>query len=96
MFAITLGDVALVDDVAAGLTLGCPPSATLRDSMLSRMARLFLRTLVCCYFLAAVARTVPCVDSARLVAALTIISASDMDGAEQCTGYNFPTAVVNP
>ena len=46
MFAITLGDVALVDVDAAKLTLGGPPLATLGDLLMLRMAISFWRILV--------------------------------------------------
>ena len=94
MLAITLGDVALVKNDAAGLTLGHPPSATLGDLLLLRMVRGFLRTLVCRCFLVAVAGTVLCVDSTKSANALTVRSASEMHGAEQCAGYNSPTTLV--
>ena len=82
MFAITLGDVGLVDDVAAGLTLGCPPLATLGGLLLLRMAISCLRTLVCCCFLAAVIGNVPRIDLTISVAALTVRSTLEMDGVE--------------
>ena len=63
---------------------------------MSRMARSFLRTVVCRCFWVAVAGTVPCMDLTRLVAALIVRSSSEMDGAEQCVGYNFPTVVMIP
>ena len=47
-------------------------------------------------FLVAVAGTMPRMDLTRTVAALIMRSASEMDGAEQCPGYNLPTAVVIP
>ena len=61
---------------------------------MSRMVRSFLRTLVCRCFLVAVAGTVPCVNSTRSDAALIVRSGSAMNGADQCAGYNFPTALV--
>ena len=47
-------------------------------------------------FLVTVTGTVPCMDLTRLAAALIIRSSSEIDGVEQCDGYNFPTAVVIP
>ena len=80
MLAITLCDVVSVDVDAAGLTLVCPPSATLGDLLLSRMARDFLRTVLCRYFGVAIARTVSRVDLTTSVAALIVRSDSEMDG----------------
>ena len=92
VLAMAPGDVASVDVDAAGLTLVCPPSATIGDSMLSRIARSFLMTVVCRYFWMAIAGTVPRMDLTRSVAALIVRSALEMEGAV----YNFPTAFVMP
>ena len=94
MLAITPGDVGLVDDDAAGLTFAYPPLATLGGLLLSRIARSFLRTLVCRCFLVDVTGTMSCMDLTRSDAALIVRSASEMDSAEHCAGYNLPTAVV--
>ena len=43
----------------------------------------------------AVAGTVPRINLTKSVAALTV-SDLEMDGADQCAGYNLSTAVVKP
>ena len=96
MIEITLRDIALVDDDAAILTLDFPAFATLRGLLLLRMLRSFLRTLMCRYFLMAGLGTVPCLNSTRLAAALTIRASLEMNDAEPCARYNLPTALVKP
>ena len=90
MLAITPGGAASVNVEAAGLTLVCPPSATLGGSLFLRMERIFLRIFVCCCFLVAVAGTVPLVVLMRPAAALIVRLASEIAGALQCAGYIFP------
>ena len=92
MFPIILRDVPSVNVDAAGITLGGPPLATLGGLILLRMAMSFWRTLVCHCFFPVVVGAVSHMDSTRSVAALTVRSASKMDGVAQCAGYNFPTA----
>ena len=96
MFAITLRDVALFGVDTTGLTLGGLPSAPLGVLLLLRMATSFWMALVCYCFVAAVARTVPCIDPTRFVAALTVRSASEMNEVEQCTRYTFPMVWLKP
>ena len=84
--AITLGNVASADVDAAGLTLVCPPSATLGGLLFLRMERSYLRILACCCFLVAVAGTVPLIVLMRSAAALIVRSASEIAGALKCAG----------
>ena len=86
VFAITLGDVGLADVDAAGLTLGCPPSATLGGSLFSRMATRFLRVSVCHNFLVAVTGIVPFIVSMSSAAVPIIRSFSEIAGVLQCAG----------
>ena len=76
-----------MDDVdAAGLTLGCPPLATLGGSLFSRMATSFLRISVCHNFLVAVAGTVPYIVSMSSAAAPIVRTSSEIAGVLQCAG----------
>ena len=77
----------MLDNInAAGLTLVCPPLATLGGSLFSRMVRSFLRVSVCRSFLVAVAGIVPFIVLMRSAAALIVGSASEIAGALQCAG----------
>ena len=82
MLAINPGHVVLVDNDDAGLILVCPPLATLGYLLLPKVARSFLRTLVCRCFLVAVVGTVTCMELTRSAAVLIIRYASEMDSAE--------------
>ena len=90
MFALTFEGVTFVDVDDAALTLGGMPLTTLGSLLLLSIEISFRMTLLYCYFVAAILRTLPGMNSTRSVAVLTVRSASEVDGVAQCDGYNFP------
>ena len=94
VFAITLGDVELIDVDATGLTRCGPPLATLGGLLLLRIVISFWRTSVCCCFIVTISGMLSCMNLTILVAALTVIFALEMYGVVQGARKKFPTAWI--